>query len=57
MLLATIIAVTLIAFYAALLVGLHKDEPQGTVNALNYPVTFVDGVGESWAVRDDIEES
>lgn len=53
MVLAVIIAVTLIAVYVAVLVGLYRPGPEGQVQALNYPVTFVHNPGESWAVRDE----
>jgi hypothetical protein len=52
-LLACIIATTLVAFYIAVLVGLHKPEPEGQVRAWNYPETLVYRDGESWAVRDE----
>jgi hypothetical protein len=57
MLIAVIIAVTLIAFYAALLVGLYKPEPEGKVQALNYPETLVYNEGESWAIRDEDDDA
>lgn len=52
MLLATILAITLIAFYIAVLVGLHYDEGEYAVQALNYPVTFIHNSGESWAINE-----
>lgn len=53
MLLAVIIAVTLIGFYVALLVGLYHPGADGQVRAWNYPETLVYRDGESWAIRDE----
>lgn len=53
MLLAVIIAITLIAFYTALIVGLALPKPEVQVRPLNYPDSLVYLGGESWAVRDE----
>lgn len=57
MLLAVIIAITLIAFYTAMIVGLALPKPEVQVRSLNYPDTLVYRGGESWAIKEDWDEN